>query len=297
MVSRDGRGERALRQHFEVERELAARLRHADPRQRRSLYGEVYDELFRRVRDHPQNTRKQSADAQEAAAQWQWRLLRNFVAAQSRYLELGAGDCHLAMQVARRSRWSYGVDVSNVIAANDSQPSNFSLLISDGVQINVPPASIDVAYSNQLMEHLHPDDAASQLAQLRRVLAPGGRYICLTPHRFSGPHDISRYFADEPCGFHLKEYTYVELRQLMLAAGFSSVQVWTALKGRFFPAPTALVLALERVLSLLPRKLRRTLASSPFLRPMFVNVLLVARVGAKPSLLSLELGKPSPQVT
>ena len=35
-----------LRQHYEVERELADRLRHATREQRRSLYGLVYDELY-----------------------------------------------------------------------------------------------------------------------------------------------------------------------------------------------------------------------------------------------------------
>jgi predicted SAM-dependent methyltransferase len=34
--------------------------------------------------------------------------------------------------------------------------------------------SVDLAYSNQLMEHLHPDDASEQLANVYRALKPGG---------------------------------------------------------------------------------------------------------------------------
>ena len=48
------RTQEQLRQHFEIERELAAKLKNASAAERKSLYNEVYDELFRRVPDHPQ---------------------------------------------------------------------------------------------------------------------------------------------------------------------------------------------------------------------------------------------------
>ncbi len=37
--------------------------------------------------------------------------------------------------------------------------------------------SIDLVISNQLMEHLHPDDAYDQLREVYRVLRDGGRYV------------------------------------------------------------------------------------------------------------------------
>ena len=40
--------------HYTIERELAARLRAAPANERALVYGEVYEELFRRVPDHPQ---------------------------------------------------------------------------------------------------------------------------------------------------------------------------------------------------------------------------------------------------
>src|SRR3712207_6241441 len=51
-----GRTPARVRHHYEVERELADRLRRAGPGERLRLYSEVYDELFRRVPDHPQLT-------------------------------------------------------------------------------------------------------------------------------------------------------------------------------------------------------------------------------------------------
>ena len=104
-------------------------------------------------------------------------------------------------------RQVYALDVSAEITSRVSLPSNFKLILSDGTSVPLPPESVDVAYSNQLMEHLHPDDALEQLQGIWRALRPGGVYICLTPNRVNGPHDISQYFDSVATGFHLKEYT------------------------------------------------------------------------------------------
>ena len=50
------RSEERLRHHYLVERELADRLRNAPDAERGRLYPQVYDELMRRVPDHPQLT-------------------------------------------------------------------------------------------------------------------------------------------------------------------------------------------------------------------------------------------------
>jgi SAM-dependent methyltransferase len=235
------------------------------------------------VPDHPQNSRKADIVTQQAATDRQWRLLSRFTHADSTYMEIGAGDCHLAMAIAQRARFSYAIDVSDVIASGNQRPKNFAMIVSDGIHVGVPAGAVDVAYSNQLMEHLHPDDAADQLREICKSLAPGGRYICVTPHRFSGPHDISRFFAPEARGFHLKEYTYGELRQLFLAAGFDSTSIWTGLAGRFFPIPQPIVLGIEKLLGLLPRAIQKRLTRWAPARPVFINVLLVGNRSRRPA--------------
>ena len=54
-----------IRQHYVIEKELAGRLRTASKNERRHLYTEVYDELFRRVPDHPQLALKPEQRAHE----------------------------------------------------------------------------------------------------------------------------------------------------------------------------------------------------------------------------------------
>jgi SAM-dependent methyltransferase len=269
----------ALRRHYDVERELADRLRCAAPADRPGLYRTVYNELFSRVPDHPQLTRKQDAAQQQATTERQLRLLRPRLGRQTVYMEVGAGDCHLAMTVARLVQHVYAVDVSRTIAAASNGLANFTFVLSDGIGIDVPAESVHVAYSHQLLEHLHPDDAAQQLRQIVAALAPGGVYICITPHRYSGPHDISKHFDSQATGFHMKEYTYSELRSLFRTAGFASTQVWTGVKGHFLRVPEPCVRIGEGLLDPLPHWLRKRLARSIALRPLLDSITVV---GQKP---------------
>jgi SAM-dependent methyltransferase len=246
-----------LRQHYEVERELADRLRNATREQRRTLYGPVYDELYQRVPHHPQLTRKFSAEITREGLGPQLRLLRPYLRHETTVLEIGPGDCSLSMALAEQVRQVYGLDVSEEITHRVSLPSNFQLILSDGTSVPLPPESVDLAYSNQLMEHLHADDAREQLEGIWRVLRPGGMYICITPNRLSGPHDISKYFDSVATGFHLKEYTVGELSRLFREVGFRKVQTLLGRRGVSLRAPIAPVVVGEMVLRLLPPSPRR----------------------------------------
>jgi predicted SAM-dependent methyltransferase len=121
-------------------------------------------------------------------------------------------------------------------------------VLSDGVSVPVPPGSVNVAYSYQLMEHLHPEDAFEQLENIYAALAPGGLYICITPNRLSGPHDISYYFDNEATGFHLKEYTTWELSRLFKRAGFSQTSAYVGFRDKRAGVPPFSVGFCEAVL-------------------------------------------------
>jgi len=266
-----------IREHYGIERELAARLRSASRLDRRSLYTELYNELYRRVPLHPQLTRKASPEEAMRAVAAQMRLLRPFLGPEVTFLEIGPGDCALSLEVARSVKQVYGVDVSDMITSRRDTPPNFRLVLSDGCSIPVPQGTVTVAYSNQVMEHLHPDDALEQLANIYSALAPGGIYICITPNRLNGPHDVSRLFDDVATGFHMKEYTTGELQRLLRGAGFSSARQSVGLKGHDFDLPVPLVAAIESVLSGLPVGARNSLSGMPLLRKILGVRLIAAK--------------------
>jgi SAM-dependent methyltransferase len=132
-----------------------------------------------------------------------------------------------------------------------------------------------MTYSNQLMEHLHPEDAYEQLCNIYNVLTPGGMYLCVTPNRLFGPHDISKYFDDVATGFHLKEYTVTELEAIFKKAGFSKIRLLLGAKGLYILFPTSPVRWLEGFLGKLSYALSRKIS---FLLPvkLLLGIKLVA---------------------
>lgn len=265
-----------LRAHYVIERELAGRLSRATKAERRFLYSQVYDELFQAVPDHPLLTKKRNEAQRTREITRRARLLSRFLPAGSTFLEVGAGDCALAVVMARYARQVCAVDVSTEITRRTELPANVDVILSDGSSIPVPPASVDLAYSNQLMEHLHPQDAADQLRNIARALKPGGVYVCITPNRIAGPHDISMYFTDEPTGLHLREYTTTELVAMLKHAGFSKVAVLVPLGHTCIVLPAFLAMAVEAVLQRLPRRTARTLARASLVRAVLNRVVATA---------------------
>jgi len=266
--------DKSVREHYEIERELADKLRNSKPDDRQKLYSEVYDEFYRRVPNHPQLVQKMSADETRRAIAKQMRVLGRFLDRESIYLEVGPGDCALAMHVASRTNKVYAIDVSAEISKTKKTPENFELIVSDGTSIPVDEESVDIAYSNQLMEHLHPDDATKQLKNIYHALKPGGKYICATPNRLSGPHDVSYYFDDVATGFHLKEYTIGELRALMRSVGFRKFRYYAAGRLRL---PVRLVESIEWLVEHLPGRLSKKVGR---FRPMRI-LLGLTLVGVK----------------
>ncbi|MES2620761.1 MAG: class I SAM-dependent methyltransferase [Bacteroidota bacterium] len=242
-----GLGLPELEKIYRVEVEQADKLRQATAAERKPLYSFVYQEYFQKLPFHPQLTIKQNQSAKQGRVDYQLQQILPFIKGKQRFMEIGAGDCSLSIAASNYCREIVALEVSKEVAENSNLPENVKLILFDGFNIPLEDSSVDVAYSNQLMEHLHPDDAAEQLKSIYRVLQKGGAYICITPNRISGPHDISRFFIDKPVGFHLKEYSAGDLRSLFMQVGFQQVIAYTILKGRKVELPFFLVKMIEQM--------------------------------------------------
>jgi len=79
--------------------------------------------------------------------------------------------------------------------------------------------------SDQVVEHLHPDDILAHCRAAYEVLRPGGSYFIRTPHRSIGPSDLSKVIGLDTAVFmHLHEFTYAEFAQVSKRSGFSSLR-------------------------------------------------------------------------
>lgn len=270
-MSTQSRSPERIRHHYEVEKELAKRLRASSMEEWTELFKTLYTELFERVPDHPRLTRRDTEEASRAKVESQLRLLRPFLRDDSTLLEIATGDCRLSYAASELCRRVIGVDISDQRAPNDHEPENFELLIYDGYELDLPDDSVDVAFSYQFLEHLHPDDVDPHFSTIFRLLKPGGRYVFDTPHRFSGPHDVSKFFGDSLDCFHFQEWTYRGMIDLLEAHGFTA-----AIIRKDFVIGNSLVKivhqAIETAIQILPRSLRRKIASR-----LFLSVTLVAQ--------------------
>ncbi|HWH13909.1 MAG TPA: class I SAM-dependent methyltransferase [Miltoncostaeaceae bacterium] len=252
-------GDEGRRDHYAIERELADRLRHArSAEERRQLYPVVYRERSERIARHPLVERARDPAAQAAAAAPQASLIRSFVGPEDVLLEIGAGDGAVAHAVAPHVRRAIAVDVTDALAIPDDPSIGYEFRVFDGFSLDLEHA-VDFAYSNDVAEHLHPEDFEAHCRAVRAALLPGGRYLCVTPNRLSGPHDVSRHFTAEPSGFHLREYTATELASALLRSGFARARIIVSVGGRRVgPAlPVVVAACVEAVVARLPRRLRR----------------------------------------
>ena len=169
------------------------------------------------------------------------------------------------------------IDISYCITDNLDTPENFNLIISDATKISLTSNSANLIFSDQFVEHLHPEDAINHFKEVYRILCNKGHYVCLTPHRFSGPHDISVYFDDVATGLHLKEYSNAEIENLMRQVGFTNIRTIVKYKSKTIIFPIKLINWIEKVVAKLPVHIRRKVARLPILR----NFLGISIIGQK----------------
>ncbi|MDP9360560.1 MAG: class I SAM-dependent methyltransferase [Acidobacteriota bacterium] len=243
-----------LREQFEVERELARRLREASDR--RGLYGRVYDEFLQRVPHY--RFAQSNLGAQSAVlVALQLRLLDPFLLSRPRFLEVGGAGCGLTVELSRRLPRVIAIEAGSGMIDGVESTRNLEIIVRDTPPYPLTDGCVDLAFSSHLIEHLLPADALLHLREIRRLLAPGGRYVCVTPNRLWGPHDVSRYFSDEPEGLHLREYTHNELLGLMKKAGFRNRRIIAHLGGTGAVIPHIASRALEAALAITPTSFRR----------------------------------------
>ncbi|MDI1310838.1 class I SAM-dependent methyltransferase [Prosthecobacter sp.] len=261
-----------LRHHFEVERELAHQMRQSTQKERTELFKTLYTQLFERVPDHPRLTRRETPESSRRKVESQMRLLRPFLRKDSVFLEFAPGDCRLAAAVAKEVHSVVGVDISDQRSGGEQFPDNLELIVYDGYNLAVADASVDVVFSYQFLEHLHPEDVDAHFAMAHRLLKPGGVYVFDTPHRYSGPHDISRHFGNELVCFHFQEWTSSDMRHLLKKHGFSHSSVYRFGKPVFSRFLNRVNDLIELAVGWLPAPLRQKIS-----RRLFPSVTMFAR--------------------
>ena len=246
-----------IKNHYLVEKSIAKRLKESSRKERKLIYATMYEELFSKVPDHPRLTQRKSEQLTANANKDKFSLVSRFLDKSDVFAEFAPGDCRFAIEVAKHVKYAYGIDISDQRNPTDSVPDNFKLIVYDGYNLNeIESNSIDIIFSDQLIEHFHPEDTKLHFELAHRILKVGGKYVFRTPHSLTGPHDVSQYFSDEPECFHLKEWTYIEIKTMLMDLKYSDFCTHWRAKGIDLRMPYNYFAMCEQVLGLIPKRYR-----------------------------------------
>ncbi len=264
---------RVVRQYI-CEINLSNKLRNANDTERLGLYSKVYDDFFKSQPDHPMVKRTKNKVYSRDRSKRHASLIRRFSKSTDIILEIGCGDCGTSIELSKYCKKVIGVDVTRELKES-KLPYNFNFQLSDGVSINTKESSVNIVYSNMLIEHLHPKDAKTQTKNAYKVLKKGGMYICSTVHKYFGPADVSLYFENTPKGFHLKEYSNFELYKLFKKCGFSKMWLYTGIRRHPIKLPIYFSIFIEFILGSFPYEIRKKLSQQTIFRK-FINGQFIA---------------------
>ncbi len=207
---------------FELERNLRTRILNSRREDRHSVTVAAYEELFRKF---PQHSVFQVTDEER---QQEGRLGAGMIVPLSRpghsILEIGCGRGDVLLALARCGRRCYGVEPSQRMLSMCQAHQQARIVFGTADELSFPDDSFDLVFSQQVLEHLHPDDVPECFAEAFRVIRPGGILSVETPNRRTGPQDISRGFTKSAQGLHLKEWSVCELVAQFRRAGFVGIR-------------------------------------------------------------------------
>jgi len=221
---------------FEVEQEFHAQvMAEKDPAARRALYGEVYPKVHAIYGQRPADP-----DAPNPKDPFV-RLFARELKGKS-VLEVGCGAGAFLLSVARQLDASDRGELVGLDVSEASFPSHPSVRFVAGDVIEFRPEQLgredfDLVYSDNVLEHLAPQDRDAHFDSIERVLRPGGRLILLLPNRLFGPTDVTRvldcsYSNRVPSqGTHLTESTYSELVPYLRRRGYTKLRTVLPVPG------------------------------------------------------------------
>jgi SAM-dependent methyltransferase len=133
---------------------------------------------------------------------YHYEIASGFIPSDAKVLDIACGSGFGARIIAEKAAEVYGADLDTdtVLAAREvGGPPNLSFVEEDVTNMTFADDTFDAVTSMETFEHVDPD---GYLAEIRRVLKPGGKLILSTPQNRMGRIPVN--FA------HIREYSLDE---------------------------------------------------------------------------------------
>jgi SAM-dependent methyltransferase len=214
------------------------------------------------------------------AAQYRrlYRLTRRLVAAGSEVLDWGCGNGHFSYALKRMGHRVSGFAFED-FGLRRHLGSDYAFTLGEPgepVGLPYPENRFDAVFSVGVLEHVREfeGDEAGSLREIRRVLRPGGLFVC---YHFPNQHSlVERVNGSVGRHTHLYRYTADDVRRLCAESGMELVQLrrYAALPRNVFgrlPAPLSAWRSLARAYDAADAVLGTVMS------PLCQNYLFVAR--------------------
>jgi SAM-dependent methyltransferase len=164
-------------------------------------------------------------------------LLTGKPGAKPRVLDIGCAIGSLLAKL-KESGWdTIGVEISGPQAEYSRRTRNLDVRRLALEENKFPPSSFDAVLASHLIEHLN--DPAGLVREVRRVLAPGGRFFVTTPNSAGFQARLFRGRWRSAIFDHLYLFSIKTLSRLLEGNGFAveKIATWGGLAAGTAPAP------------------------------------------------------------
>ncbi|HWX90659.1 MAG TPA: methyltransferase domain-containing protein, partial [Rhizomicrobium sp.] len=154
-----------------------------------------------------------------------YEFARGQFGASDRVLDIACGDGYGCRIMADHVGAVLGVDINEPLVAVNQQNNavaNISYDVGDCFALSLADGAVTGATAMELIEHLPVDQVDRFVGEVRRVVAPGGSFICSTPQNSHGDIPVVPW--------HVREYSVPELRAI-LERHFASVKILSSKSG------------------------------------------------------------------
>ena len=150
---------------------------------------------------------------ENAYEHWHRYLWARAVCGGKRVLDVASGEGYGSFLLAGVARLVVGVDVSPAAvehSRSEYSAENLEFLVGRAEALPTGPAAFDVVVSFETIEHLGEPEQSRFLAEVKRVLVPGGTLVVSTPDREAYAEELP-----EVNEFHQREFSPPEFRALL----------------------------------------------------------------------------------
>lgn len=209
-------------EQYLIEKKLRERILKSKKTERHEIIAAAYEELFISFPDH--DVFHVSDKDRLRVGRLSAGLIAPLLPPQGRILEVGCGRGDTINSLSSMGFSCWGVEASQVMVKMARMQNNAVVVQGMADQLEFDDGFFDCVFSQEMIEHMHPEDLPGHFREAYRVLRSEGFFSVETPNRTTGPQDVSRSFSNIAQGLHLKEYSVAELIRMFRDNGFINVK-------------------------------------------------------------------------